>query len=348
MRATLRKRIAIVYNEPSSSRYDSVGEETAVLGVLESVEVVSYALLKLGYDAFKVSLALPIEEAKDKLRSLEVDLVFNLFEGFCGHPETEALVPEILVKLGVPYTGCPAVALKLALDKVASKQVMRAAGITPHDFQLLTPGTLSRFNLQYPCIVKPRNEDASHGLSQDSVVSDFTALARQVTRVCQLYRGEALVEEFIDGRELNVTVLGNGKGTVLPVSEIVYSLPPDMPRILTFAAKWEPESQYFQGTKTICPARIPLATQQHVIETALRAFWLLGSQGYARVDMRLDKEGELNVIELNPNPDISPGSGAVLQAEAAGMSYTRFIEKITELALERTSRDSQNTNHDPG
>lgn len=330
-----RRRIAVVYNEPYPSRYDTIGEEIAALGVLESVEAVSSALLDLGYDTLKIPLASPIEAAEEKLRSLKVDLVFNLFEGFCGQPETEALVPEVLARLGVSYTGCPASALKMALDKVNSKQVMRAAGIETPDFQLLTPETLSRFNLGYPCIVKPRNEDASHGLSQASVVSDFAALARQVTKVCRFYGGEALVEEFIDGRELNVTVLGNGKGIVLPVSEIVYSLPSGMPRILTFAAKWEPESQYFKGTKTTCPARIPPATQQYVTEMARRVFLLLGSRGYARVDMRLDREGELNVIEVNPNPDISPGSGAVLQAEAAGMSYTRFIKKITRLALEK-------------
>jgi D-alanine-D-alanine ligase len=331
-----RERIAVVYNEPCSSRYDAAGEEIAVLGVLESVAAVFQVLLRLGYDTLKVPLALPLEAAEAKLRSLDVDLVFNLFEGFCGQPETEALVPEVLARLGVPYTGCPARALKMALDKVASKQVMRAEGVSTPGFQLLTPGTLSRFNLHYPCIVKPRGEDASHGLSQASVVSDFKALEGQVTKVCQLYGGEALVEEFIDGREFNVTVLGNGRGTVLPVSEIVYSLPPGMPRILTFAAKWEPESQYFRGTKTTCPARIPPTIQQHVTETALRAFCLLGSQGYARVDMRLNKYGELSVIELNPNPDISPGSGAVLQAEAVGMSYTQFIKKITELALEKS------------
>lgn len=328
-----KERIAVVYNEPYSSRYDTVGEEMAVLGVLESVEAVCHALLKLGYDAFKVSLVLPIEAAEKKLRSLEVDLVFNLFEGFCGQPETEALVPEVLAKLGVPYTGCPATALTLALDKVESKQVMRAAGISTPDFQLLTPETLSRFNLRYPCIVKPRNEDASHGLSQDSVVSDFAALARQVTKVCQFYGGGALVEEFIDGRELNVTVLGDSNNMALPVSEIAYSLPEGMPRILTFAAKWESDNPYFQGTRVVCPAQIPIDDRELIIETAQQVFHLVCQQGYGRVDMRLDKEGELQIIEVNPNPDISPGSGAVLQAEAAGMSYTQFIKKIIETAL---------------
>ncbi|MDD5590833.1 MAG: ATP-grasp domain-containing protein [Dehalococcoidales bacterium] len=330
-----RRRIAVVYNEPSPSRYDTTGEEKAALGVLESVEAVSRALLEIGYDTINIPLASPIESARKKLKPLKVDLVFNLFEGFCGQPETEAMVPDFLTGLGIAYTGCPASALKVALDKAKSKQVMRAAGIKTPDFQLLTSETLSRFNLSYPCIVKPRSEDASHGLSPASVVSDLRSLAGQVSKVCQFYGGEALVEEFIDGREFNVTVLGNGDGVVLPVSEIVYSLPPDMPRILTFAAKWEPESRYFKETKNTCPAQIPPATQHHITETVRRAFLLMCSRGYARVDMRLDRKGELNVIEVNPNPDISPGSGAVIQAEAAGMNYTRFIDKITRLAFEK-------------
>jgi D-alanine-D-alanine ligase len=330
----LRRRIAIVYNQPHPSRYDTIGEERAALGIMESVAATYHALLELGDDAFTVPLALPIEAAEQRLRSLEVDLVFNLFEGFCGQPETEALVPEILAQVGVPHTGCPAAALTLALDKARSKQAMRAAGIGTPDFQLLTPETLPRFNLRYPCIVKPGSEDASHGLSQDSVVGDSAALERQVNRVCQLYGGEALVEEFVDGRELNVTVLGNGKGIVLPVSEIVYSLPKGLPKILTFAAKWQPESPYFRGTRAVCPAQISPGDRELIIETAQQVFHLVCQWGYGRVDMRQDREGGLQVIEVNPNPDIAPGSGAVLQVEAAGMSYTRFINKITELACE--------------
>jgi len=332
----LRRRIAIVYNQPYPSRYDAIGEARAALGILESVAAVCHALLELGDDAFTVPLALPIEAAEERLRSLEVDLVFNLFEGFCGQPQTEALVPEVLAQVGVPYTGCPAAALALALDKAKSKQAMRAAGIGTPDFQLLTPETLPRFNLRYPCIVKPGNEDASHGLSPDSVAGDSAALARQVARVCRLYGGEALVEEFIDGRELNVTVLGNGKSTVLPVSEIAYSLPPGLPEILTFAAKWEPESPYFQGTRVVCPAQIPPDEKELIIETAQQVFHLVCQRGYGRVDMRRDRYGKLQIIEVNPNPDIAPGSGAVLQAEAAGMSYTRFIEKIIELTWENS------------
>jgi len=173
------------------------------------------------------------------------------------------------------------------------------------------------------------------------VVRDFASLEKQVTAISESYGGGALVEEFIDGREFNATVLGNSGGTVLPVSEIYYSLPSETPRILTFAAKWETDSLYFKGTKVVCPAELKAGIQKNIAETALKTFRLLGCRGYARVDMRLDKEGQINVIEVNPNPDISPDSGAVRQAEAAGMTYTRFIEKIVQLSVEKDLHDNQ-------
>ncbi len=340
----MRTRVAIVYNEPIPSHYDTTGEGKAVLGVLEAVAAVHRALLELGYYVTRVPLTPPFKQAGRKLSSLDADLVFNLFEGFCGYPKTEALVPKALSELGIPYTGCPETVLRLALDKAKTKVILKAAGIPTPDFQLLNPQILHMFQLSYPCIVKPRGEDASHGLTEESVVSNFASLEKQVRAVSKSY-GSVLVEEFIDGREFNATVLGNYNCTVLPASEINYSLPEGRPRILTFAAKWEPDSLYFQDTKVVCPAEIGIREREHIAETALTAFRLLGCQGYARVDMRLGKEGQLNVIEVNPNPDISPNSGAVRQAEAAGMTYTQFIEKIAQLALEKKQHDNQDPSH---
>jgi D-alanine-D-alanine ligase len=342
----MRARVAIVYNEPCRSRYDAVGEEKAVLGVLESVEAVHWALRQLDFEVIRVSLAPPLTQAKRKLRALQADLVFNLFEGFCGYPETEATAAEVISELGIPRTGCPGPELRLALDKAEVKMILKAAGIRTPCFQLLNPETLHMFQLSYPCIVKPRSEDASHGLSSESVVNDLAALERQVRFVSDIYKGSALVEEFVDGREFNATVLGDFECTVLPISEIVYSLPPEMPRILAFAAKWEPGSIYFQGTKPTCPADIGAEEHQLITETVLAAFRLLGGQGYARVDLRMDREGQLNVIEVNPNPDISPGSGAARQAEAAGMTYTQFIEKIVKLAFDEKSNEIQYSTYD--
>jgi D-alanine-D-alanine ligase len=336
----MRMRVGLVYNEPQKSGCEAVGEQKSALAVLEAVDAVHQALLELNFEATLVPLLPPFEQAENELRNLNADLVFNLFEGFCDYPETESLVPEILSKVAIPFTGCPAPVLNLALDKAKTKLILTAAGIKTPDFQLLNPKTLPMFRLDYPCIVKPRCDDASNNLSAESVVYDSSALERQVSMLCDLYGGNALVSKFLPGREFNATVMGNSELTVLPVSEIVYSLPPGMPEILTFDAKWEDDSPYFEGTKPVCPAEIEAEEQQRIAETVTAVYRLLGCRGYARVDMRLDEEGELNVIELNPNPDISPGTGAARQSEAAGMTYTQFIEKIVQLALD--AKDDEN------
>jgi D-alanine-D-alanine ligase len=336
----VRCRVAVIYNQPLESRYDAWGEQAAVSGVLEAVEAVQEALLGLGYGVVKIPLTPPLPRAQERLAALKADLIFNIFEGFAGHPETEAEVAEILTVLKVPFTGCPAGALKLALDKAKTKAFLKSAGINTPDFQLLRPEMLSSFNLSYPCIVKPRREDASHGLSAQNVVNDFASLEKQVTAVSRYYGGQALVEHFIEGREFNVTVLGD---TVLPVSEIDYSSLEGVPNLLTFAAKWQPDSDYFKGTKVVCPAEIGDRERENINQTALKVFGLLGCRGYARVDMRLDGAGQLNVIEANPNPDISPGAGSVRQAEAAGMTYPQFIDRIVKLGLEKEKDDGQDT-----
>lgn len=328
-------RTAVVYNEPVASRYSDTGEHAAVAGVLDAVNAVHKSLSELDHEVELVPLALPAESAIARLKSLKVDFVFNLFEGFPGYPETEVLIPETLDKMGVPYTGCTAEILRIALDKAKTKEILQAGGVLNPRYQLLTAKTVSTFRLRYPCIVKPHKEDASHGLTEESLVRDFASLQKQVIRIGSAYGGMAIVEEFLEGREFNATVFGNSECIVLPVSEITYSLPPGKPSILTFAAKWEPGSVYFEGTRAVCPAQISEAERERIVWTALLAFRVLGCHGYARVDMRLDSNNRLNVLEINPNPDISPGTGAARQAEASGMTYTQFVERIVRLALEK-------------
>ena len=328
-------RIAIVFNQPDTGKYQARGEAIAVLGVLDCVAAVEKALKEQQYDVTLLPLSPPSSEIKDKIKTVNADVIFNLFEGFEDCPETEALVPEAAENFGIPFTGCSATTLRLALDKGKAKAMMKAAGIKTADFQILTPANLGEFHLKYPCIVKPRAEDASHGLSEASVVHDDAALARQVELMCTAYKGDALVEEFIGGREFNATGMGNSFPIVLPASEIQYYLPDNMPKLLTFAAKWEENSLYFKGTKPVCPAPLTLTQRRQVIQTVVKTYQLFGCRGYARVDLRMDENGLFNVIELNPNPDITPGNGTARHAEATGWSYNDLIDRIVQLALEK-------------
>jgi D-alanine-D-alanine ligase len=314
--------VAVVYNKPVRSYYSEAGEQEAVNGVVTEVVAVRRSLRELGHSVDCVSLGLPFEAARERLARMRADLVFNLFEGFPGHPDSETEIPAALDELRIPCTGCPPAALRLGLDKAKTKQVLGKGGINTPDFQLLRPGGLASFRLGLPCIVKPNSEDASHGVTEESVVRDLPSLEKQLKKVFNNYGGEeALVEEFVDGREFNATVMGNGRGQVLAISEIAFSLPAGVPRIITFAGKWEPESIYYRGTEVVCPARIAEDERRKIAGAAEAAFRLTGCRGYARVDMRMDDNGRLSVIEK--------------QAAASGLDYTRFIEKIVALAMER-------------
>ena len=330
----MRLKIAIIFNEPESDRYSAIGEFRAVAGVLEEVRPVHKALSELGYTVTKVPLHPPLELVKDRLKTINADLVFNLFEGFEGQPETEAVVASMLCELGIPFTGNLPSTLALALDKAKAKAILESDGLRTPRYQSLNPTNLNLFHLKFPCIVKPLGEDASHGLTEESVVNNVNQLEKEVINVSSVYGGNSLVEEFLEGREFNVTLLGNKEPMILPVAEMVYYLPPELPRLLTFAAKWVEESVYYKGTRATCPAEVGEEERQRISQTALTAFKLLDCCGYARVDMRMDTEEVPNVLEVNPNPDISPGYGAARQAAAAGLSYNQFIEKILMYALE--------------
>lgn len=323
-------RIAIIYNHPQPSRYDEMGESIAVNSLLDSVTSVRKVLDELGYEVNLTPLVPPLDEAAAIISGLEADFVFNLFEGFCGYPQTEAIIPDLCDKHRLPYTGCPGSALRLALNKAEVKLKLRDYDIATSDFQILDGGTLHSFSLSYPVIVKPINEDASHGIDSESVVYNQKELEKQVEKISSNYGGSALVEEFVSGREFNATILGD---EILPISEIVYSLPPHLPLILTYEAKWQEDSLYYKKSHAVCPAEISSDEHNNLVALALAAFKAITPSGYGRVDMRQDDAtGIFKVIEVNPNPDISPNSGAAKQAKASGMAYNIFIEKILALA----------------
>jgi D-alanine-D-alanine ligase len=331
----VRPEITIVYNYPFIGKYEDASEADAVMGILECVDSVEKALIESGFKVHRLSLSPPLDKVPEQLKNLKTELIFNLFEGFFHQPESEAEVATIFEDMGLVFTGCPSKTLLLALDKAKSKSLLASNGIAVPDFQKLTPASIDGFKMAFPCIVKPNNLDASHGITQNSIVTDYNSLKKQVNKIYQTFNCEIIVESFLSGREFNVCVMGNDRPVVLPASEIVYNLPDGLPHILTFEAKWHPETEYFKGTIVECPARIDEEMKNNIDRIAADAFRLFQCSGYARVDFRLDNSGNLNVIEVNPNPDISSDAGAARQSGAAGMTYTQFINKIAMLAAER-------------
>ncbi len=327
-------KVAIVYNQPERSRYADMGEGAAIDGVLEGVEAVEKALVELGYNCFRIPLSPPLKHAAEIISTIKADLIFNLFEGFDGQPDTEARVAELFSKTGLPYTGCPAESLEACLDKAKVKDFLVANGIKTPRYCLLKGKPSASFDLRFPCIVKTRAEHASHGISEDSVVYNMKQLESQAAKISRLFGGDALVEEYEDGREINALIMGKSRVQVFPVSEIIYTLPEGKPRILTYAAKWEPENEYYNCSTHQCPAQIDEEVRQTAVNIVLSVFRLCIHSGYARVDFRQDSQGTLKVIDVNPNPDISPAVGAAHQAQTSGLSYNQFIEQIISIALE--------------
>ncbi|MFH0847667.1 MAG: ATP-grasp domain-containing protein [Chloroflexota bacterium] len=327
--------ITVVYNQPRISRYHDLGEGKAEFGILDAVFALEKSLQELGYEVTCLPLRPPLARALVELGKIKSELIFNLFEGFSETSDSEAQVTLKVAEIGLPYTGSPGSAIALAQDKLKALSLLDGVGIRVPVSQLLSPEEVTQFKLAFPCLVKPIGEHASHGLSRESVVKDIPSLLRQVERVSRRYGGKALVQEYLEGREFNATVIGNRDLTVLPISEIVFLLPPGLPKILTFTAKWQTDSAYYKGTKPVCPAELSGEEAEQIRQTVLAVFRLFGCRGYARVDLRQGGDGAFRVIDVNPNPDISPDAGASLQARTAGLSYNDFIQKIVSLALEK-------------
>ena len=327
-------KVAIIYNDPFTDEPNRAGEEEAIVGVLEEVFAVRDALKELKYDWEQVVLHKPLEDVHKIISSIRADVIFNLFEGYDDSPQSEPLVAHMMEEMGRRFTGNPSPVLELTLDKARTKEVLKQHGVGTPDYQVLSPQTLDSFCLPFPCIVKPRDEDASHGLLPENVVHDREQLSRQVQRISGEYRGYALVEEFIDGREFNASVIGGRELELIEMSEITYTLPPELPRILTFESKWFEGTPYYKGTGVQCPAEVSPALRQTIKDTVLASCRAVGIRGYARVDMRQDEKGNIRVLEVNANPDLSPELGIALQSEKHGWSYSTLIRKIIDLALE--------------
>lgn len=272
----------------------------------------------------------------DALVSLKADLVFNLVESVFGKSAFEMNIPAILELLKIPYTGSSPLAIALALDKAVTKKLLAFHNIRTPDFIVAhTHADIEDVHLHYPLFVKPLSEDASIGITELSIVSDRDALSQGVQVLFDRF-GSVLVEEFICGREFNVSLIGNEQQEVLPVAEIDYSrMPKNAPKILSYRAKWVKDSPEYACSKPVCPAQIPDSMRAALMRAAVDVYRCLELSGYGRVDFRMDDEGQLYVIDVNPNPCVAPDAGLALAAKAAGVAYSKLIEKIVHYACEK-------------
>ena len=329
----------VLYNAASISTREGCEERIYPSNIIrEEVGAVEDSLREGGFNPYVLSVDNFSKDLICSLTDLAPKFVFNLCEEINGKCELEMCIAGMLELMGIPYTGSDPFALGLALNKFHVKQILRSAGIpTARGFQCF-PGqklVIPRA-MRFPMMVKPSRQDASLGINSQSVCRTVEQLERQVRYIHEIYEQEVLVEEYLDGREFNVSVIGDQDPEVLAVGEIDFSgLPEGEPRIVSYRAKWDEESPVFSSTIPICPANVPKRLENRIKQIAVRSYQCIGCRDYARVDMRTDSRGGINVLEVNPNPDISPKAGFARAARAAGYSYSEMILRITGAAIER-------------
>jgi D-alanine-D-alanine ligase len=309
------------------------------VGVVEEMDDLKDALNSLGYLTTTFNVDSDTYRLFDYLRNEKPDLVFNIVECIENESILEMNVAGVYELLKIPYTGAGPLALGTALNKPRVKEILLYHGIRTPQFQVFhaEEKIIPREELRFPLIVKPAHEDGSVGISDASVVYSLAELRRRVKYIFEHLDQPALVEEFVDGRELNAAMIGNDPPVVLPISEIDFSgLTDDMHRIVSYEAKWMHGSVAYLGTNGVCPARLSPGKEAEVKETAARCFRLFGLRDYARIDFRMTRNGTLYVLEVNPNPDISDDAGFARSARAMGWTFAETVGKIVESALERS------------
>jgi D-alanine-D-alanine ligase len=333
-------RIAIAFNayEP---RPAGSGERLSEESVADMAQEACEAVRSLGYDVMLVPLQRSLPNFLSRVREVNPDALVNLCEGFYGRPQWEANVAGIFELLGLTFTGNDSRTLAFCQNKHKAKAILRSCGLPTAASRIVFTGQ-EAFDLEFPVIVKPNQEDASLGIYPESVVRDEAAYRLQVQKVLENYRQPALVEPYIDGREFNVSVMEDGKVTALPVSEIDFSaLPAGQPRICSYEAKWFEDHPLYQKTPPVCPAPIDDGLRDRLQGLAVDAFRAMECRDYARVDFRMDGRGRIFILEVNPNPDISLNAGFARALRAAGIEYASFWGQMVRNALDRKE------GHDP-
>jgi D-alanine-D-alanine ligase len=303
----------------------------------EDREEIFEALEKLGHEPFYQVLDGTIPSV-NALSKCGADLIFNLTESFAGDDTKEMQIAAYLDLLDIPYTGAGPHASFLAQDKAIAKKMFAFHGIRTPYFATSYRGRIDHaHNIEFPLIIKPSSEDGSIGINQDAVVTSVKELMERVQYIQEEFDTPALIEEYIEGREIYGAVLGSYEyAQALPLVEIDFSkLPKGTPRIASYDVKFEKDTEVYKLTKSALVEDLDEETTHKLSETALAAYRAVKLRDYGRIDMRLAANGEVYVIEANPNPWLASGQEFAMAAKASGRSYVQLIGEIVDMALRR-------------
>lgn len=332
------KNCLLLYNVASGKPPEEMAEAEfeSILNTRDDVKAVRQSLKELGINVKTLALRKVSAKFTADFEAVNADFVFNLCETLYSHKHkalTEMYVASWLELLKMPYTGSPPVSLVLALNKMRCKQMMRGAGLPVAPSVVVDVGEKPILDsIVPPFIVKPVREDGSFGITKDSVVKTQKEAEERIAFIHEQYKQEALVEEYIGGREVTVPVFGNPP-RVLGIGEIDFSgLAPNEPKIKSYDAKWKSDSP---EANAHFPAEVETTLKNRLEKLSIKAFNALGCRDYARIDFRVGENGRTYVLEVNPNPDFSPDGEFGDAAKMANLTYTDLVKEIVENTLAR-------------
>ena len=349
MTASLDAVVLFDLNQRVEPGYDF--REELKTEAFETESDVIRALRKLGHEVQPMSLfdERDLEAFLGRVKDRKPGLVFNLAEAFRSQRRHEASVAALLEMLDLPFTGAGSTALAACKDKALAKKILSYHRVKTPGF-LLSPRArpLKRLSpkrkpLAYPVFVKPVDTEGSEGIAQAALAEDEKSALERVAFVHESLSTDALVEEFIEGRELYAGVWGNERLQSLPLVELFVAnqsvgaedLPQGAPRFFTYKAKWDAAYRKKWGIRAGAPRELDADTERRVGETARKAYHALQLTGYGRVDARVTPSGDIYVIEVNPNPGLAASDEFARAAARADIPYETLIERIVQLALAR-------------
>lgn len=309
----------------------------------ENSEEIGAALRALGYHTEIIPFSLDIEAIRKQLRVLQPEVAFNLVDSIEGKGNLISMSPMLLAHMGIPFTGATAIATAVTCDKLVTKQVLRSGKLATPDWRTEREIEAGEPLIERQYILKSITEHASFGMFADSVVGDSATLRVRWQEKKAHYGSEWFAEEYIDGREFNLSVIAgeDGRGRVLPCAEIVFTevFPKDKPRIVDYAAKWYEDSNECKGTvRNFTFAESDKALLGALQQIALQCWDTFGLTGYARVDFRVSAQGKPYVLEVNSNPFLTAAEGFGAAASRLGWNFTEVVRRIVADAYARAAK----------
>ncbi len=297
---------------------------------------VKTALLQLGHEVHVVGVYDDLAPIRKVIEEWKPHIAFNLLEDFAGNSAFDYYVVSYFAMMRIPYTGCNPRGMLLARDKALTKMILtyHRIGVPGFDVFPLGKKISRRRKFSYPLIVKSLMEEGSVGIAKASYVENETQLRERVTLIHEKLNGDAIAEEYIDGRELYVTLLGNAKLEVLPIRELEFGdTETGTPHMATYKVKWDDKYRERWKIEYQFARNLPNGMAERVAHLCKRVYHLLDMNGYGRIDLRVTAEGEIYVLEANPNPGIARDEDCTLSAIKSGLSYEDFIQRIVQLGL---------------